>query len=198
MSRVWRGTAGLLAVALAVAGCGLSEDSGPQAIRTDELPADLLDPNTSTSTTLTGVTTTVTVYLIRGEGDETHLEPVTREVEDPTRAGERIDALLSPTTEQEQDDGLISSIPSDTALLGTELDEETDELVIDLSGALFDVEATELAQAFAQIVWTVSEMEGVRRVRFRVDGEDFRAPNAEGIEQDGAVTTADYRALAPE
>jgi spore germination protein GerM len=74
---------------------------------------------------------------------------------------------------------------------------DDDELVVNVSSALFDVQGTELANAFAQLVWTVTELRGVRQVRFEVDGVTRRALNADGIEQDGAVTRADYSALAP-
>lgn len=181
-----------------VAGCGLAADSEPQAIDTKDLPEDLVDPDAVTSTTLPGTATaSVTVYLLERTGDTTRLAPVEREVADPDKAGDRLDALLQPTTEQEQARGLISSIPTDTVLLNTELNQTDQELVVDLSGALFDVQGKELANAFAQIVWTATEIEGVRKVRFKVDGEPYRAPNAEGIEQPGAVTSADYRSLAP-
>ena len=195
-----RGPAWLLVVALIglVTGCGLAADSEPRAIDTKDLPKDLLDPDSVTSTTRSGTATaTVTVYLLERSGDITRLAPVEREVEDPTQAGDRLDALLQPTTDREQARGLISSIPTDTVLLNTELNQTDQELVVDLSGALFDVQGKELANAFAQIVWTATEIEGVRKVRFKVDGEPYRAPNAEGIEQPGAVTSADYRSLAP-
>jgi spore germination protein GerM len=198
VSRRWAVWLVLAALIGALTGCGLSPNDDPQAIATDDLPADLVGPNPSTSTTLSATATTaVTVYLLTREGDTTRLTPVRREVGDATRPGERIDALLQPTTEKEQADGLISSIPTDTVLLKTELNPAEQELIVDLSGALFDVQGKELANAFAQLVWTVTEMAGVRQVRFRVDGEPYRAPNAEGIEQPGAVTSADYRTLAP-
>ena len=200
MRRLRRPAAGLLVVALLglVAGCGLSAESEPHAIDTKDLPKDLLDANAGTSTTQLGTATaTVTVYLLERTGETTRLAPVEREVEDPTQAGDRLDALLRPTTDAEQARGLISSIPTDTVLLNTELNQAEQELVVDLSGALFDVQGKELANAFAQIVWTATEIEGVRKVRFKVDGEPYRAPNAEGIEQPGAVTSADYRPLAP-
>jgi spore germination protein GerM len=200
----------LIAVLIGATGCGLSADDEPHAIAAEDLPADLLDPNPPTSTTLPGTTATaaVTVYLMVREGDTTHLSPVDREVAitgvvdaslqgDASRAADRINALLIPTSADEQGRGLISSIPTDTVLLDTNLVASDDELEVNLSGALFDVQGTELANAFAQLVWTVTELDGVRQVSFKVDGEAYRAPNAEGIEQDGAVTRADYSALAP-
>jgi spore germination protein GerM len=77
------------------------------------------------------------------------------------------------------------------------LDAEDSELVVDLSSEFLSIEGPELPKAFAQIVWTVSELDGVRQVRFLVEGEEIRAQNADGAEQEGAVTRADYIALAP-
>jgi spore germination protein GerM len=185
-------------VVLLAAACGISADDEPQAIGRDDVPAGLLDPNPSTSTTRSADgTSSATVYLLSRSGDTTLLAPSEREVTDPGRPGDRIDALLQPLSTAEQDAGLISSIPSDTVLLDTDLVAAEEELVVDLSGALFDVQGKELANAFAQLVYTVTELEGVSQVRFKVDGEEYRAPNAEGVEQDGAVTRADYSSLAP-
>lgn len=181
------------------AGCGVPANDEPRAIEAEDLPADLLDPNPPASTTLPGATATVavTVYLVVRQGDTTRLAPVARDVADASRAADRINALLLPTAAEEQQEGLISSIPTDTVLLDTSLVPADKELVVNLSGALFDVQGEELANAFAQLVWTVTELDGVSQVRFRVDGEAYRAPNAEGIEQDGAVTRGDYNDLAP-
>lgn len=189
-----------LVTLIATAGCGLDANEEPQAIALDDLPEDLLDPNPPTTTTTPdpSALTSVTVYLIKREGDTTLLAPVARRVTDPTRAAERINALLMPTSAEEQREGLISSIATDTVLLRATLISQSRELVVDLSSAIFDVQGQELANAFAQLVWTVTELDGVRQVRFMVDGEALRAPNAEGVEQDGAVTRSDYSALAPD
>lgn len=200
----------LLGLVVGAAACGVAADDKPHPIAAGDIPADLLDPNPPTSTTLPGstATTAVTVYLVVRQGDTTRLAPAEREVaitgvvdaslqDDASHAADRISALLLPPTAEEQDQGLISSIPLDTVLLDTTLVAANDELIVNLSGALFDVQGTELANAFAQLVWTVTELDGVRQVRFKVDGVARRALNADGIEQEGAVTRADYIALAP-
>ncbi|MFP5254308.1 MAG: GerMN domain-containing protein [Acidimicrobiia bacterium] len=198
MTGARRALAVLLAAMIGLAGCGVTADGEPELIAGDEIPDELLDPNPTTSTTRPGATAAVTVYLLQRTGSTTQLVPVVREVEDPSRPGERIEALLQPTTEEEKARGLTSSIPADTVLLGTpSLDVERQELTLDFSEELFSVEGTELAQAFGQIVWTVTELEGVRRVLFLVEGEPQRAPDADGVEQDGAVSTADYWSLRP-
>lgn len=181
------------------AGCGVTADEQPRRIEAADLPPDLLDPSPPSTTTIPGSTATasVTVYFVLRKGDTTRLAPVRRDVAAASRAADRINAILAPTSADEQKLGLITSIPTDTVLLDTTLVSDGHELIVNLSGSLFDVQGKELANAFAQLVWTVTEIEGVRQVRFKVDGETYRAPNADGIEQDGAVTRSDYSSLAP-
>jgi spore germination protein GerM len=187
-----------LALVVGVGGCGLTPNDKPHAIAPGDLPADLLDPNPPTSTTIPGSTATITVYLVVREGDTTRLAPVAREAADASDAGALVAALLAPSSPEELQDGLTSSIPTGTTLIGTSRGDSDDELVVNLSGSLVDVQGPELANAFAQIVWTVTELDGVRKVRFQIDGAPQLATNDEGIEQPGAVMRSDYDALAPE
>lgn len=191
----------LLAVAmtLVVAACGLSENSGPQEIAPGNLPPDLLNPNPGSSTTVpeSPATTSVQVFFIKRVGDRDRLAAVEREVTSSTLPGDRIAALLAQPTDRETELGFTTSIPANTVLLNTAVNEADHELVVDLSSELFSIQGEELAKAFAEIVWTVSELDGIDQVRFLVNGVPVRAPDAEGVEQDGAVTTADYAVLAP-
>jgi spore germination protein GerM len=192
----------VLAVLL-VGGCGLSPNDDPQAIPAENLPPGLLDPNPSSSTTLpeSGATTTITVFFLTRDGDVTRLAPAEREVKtsEAFMPGARLAALFAQPTSEEQDAGLTTSIPADTVLLrAPPPGEGEDVLVIDVSSEMFAVQGQELANAFAQIVWTVSEIEGVRDVRFMRDGVEISALDGEGAEQEGVVTKNDYRSLAPE
>jgi spore germination protein GerM len=191
--------AGTLAVLLALASCGISEDGEPHAIAPDNLPPDLLDPNPASSTTLPKTETVpVTVYLLRQSSEGPVLVPVEREVTNRDDPGQRITAVLDaqPTTE-ERARNLSSAIPADVELLGAPLDPETSELTIDLSGDFFDIRGPGVISAFAQIVYTAAELDGVRTIRFRVDSEPIQATDGDGAQQ-SAVDTSDYRALAPE
>lgn len=190
----------LLATLALAGGCGLSADDGPQAIAPENLPPDLLDPNPSSSTTLSesATTTSVTVYFLETVGDTERLTAAEREVKDPTLPADRLNALFSQQPdENEASDGLVTSIPADTVLLTAPRVEGSDQVVINLSPELFSIQGPELAKAFAQIVWSVTEVDGIRRVRFLVDGQARNALDADGAEKDGAVTRGDYRALAP-
>ena len=189
----------LLAMLALVAGCGITANDGPEAIAPENLPPDLLNPNPGSSTTVlqSGGTSTVSVFFIERVSDRDRLAEVLREVDDATLPGPRLAALLAQPTEAEAAQGLTTSIPADTVLLDATLEDATNELVVNLSDGFFSIEGEELVKAFAQIVWTVTELENVQQVRFLVDGRAVRAQNAAGVEQEGAVTPADYATMAP-
>jgi spore germination protein GerM len=190
----------LLVLLAAATGCGLDEDGSPQAIAPENLPPDLLDPDAGTSTTLAGApgTESISVFLLRGVDGEVRLAEVERTVADRVDPGDRLAALFAPPSEEEAADGLVTSIPADTTLRAMPvLDEASNELTIDLSNEFLSIEGPELAKAFAQIVWTVTELDGVEQVRFLVDGVTISALDADGAEQNGPVDKGDYRPLGP-
>jgi spore germination protein GerM len=190
-----------LTVVALLAGCGLTEDDEPQAIAPENLPPDLLDPNPGSSTTLAESpgTTTVDVYLLEDTPDGVRLVAVPREVAEPSIPDERLVALFGQGTEEEAEQGLYTNIPADTVLRNVDGDDEGDEVVVNLSREIFDIEGESLAQAFAQIVWTVTEPDagGYRQVRFLVDGEATPVLDGDGAEQDDAVARTDYTTYAP-
>jgi hypothetical protein len=198
-SRRFVGLLTVLVVAIGLAGCGLSANDEPRVIASGDLPNELVDPTGSSSTTLAQSpnTDSVVVYYLVQQDGIARLVPVPREVKDATRPRDRLAALLVPPTPAEQTDGILTSIPADTVLLETRLVEQDQELVIDLSRSLFDIQGQELRNAFAQLVWTATEIDGVRRVRFLIDGKEYRVPDEDGIEQPGAVSRSDYVTLAP-
>lgn len=198
-TRLARALAVTLAVSTLLGACGLDANDQPQAIAPENLPPDLLDPNPGSSTTLpeSPGTTSVAVYFLTTDGER--LVAFDRPVADATSPGARIDALLQgPPPKEDSEGGLATSVPQETALLSPPvLDVDQHLLSIDLSMEIFDVEGQALVNAFAQIVWTVTELEGVREVRFLVDGVVSQAQDAEGVQQEGPVSRADYSSLAP-
>jgi spore germination protein GerM len=191
----------LVVASLAATGaCGISSSDHPETIAAENLPPGLLDPNPGTSTTLADspATTSVPVYFLVRTGDEERLAAVDREVQDVDSAGERLRVLFSQPTAEENDSGITSAVPTDLVLLAEpELDPETGVLTVDLSSELFSVQAAELTRAVAQLVYTVTDVEGVSLVRFLVDGEPTPVPDDESVEKAGPVGRANYRALAP-
>ncbi|MFL6204529.1 MAG: GerMN domain-containing protein [Acidimicrobiales bacterium] len=188
-------------VIVVLGGCGLPADDDPQAIAAGDIPAELLDPDPSSSTTLpeSAGNATVPVYLLQRSPDGVRLVPVKRGVTEEGIPNERLAALFGGVQPDEVEEGLTSGIPADTVLLGVTTDEEDHEVTIDISDDIFSIEGEALAQAFAQMVWTATEpgAGGFRQVRFSVDGEPTPVLDGDGAEQEGPVTRADYDSLAP-
>ena len=182
--------------------CGITADDGPQPIAANEIPPDLVDPNSGSSTTRSGTGgTTVQVYLLDETPEGVHLVAVDRRVDRADLPDDRLAALFGGATDDEIDAGITTSIPADTVLLGVSAseDDDDDEVMVDISEDIFSVQSGALAQAFAQIVYTVTEPDagGFRQVRFSREGEPVPALDGEGVEQEGPVTRADYDSLAP-
>lgn len=187
------------ALAGPLAGCGISADDEPAAIAPDNLPPDLLDPNPTSSTTLPpGETAPVTIYLVGESGDGPRLVAVRRAVPDPSSPGQRLAAVIDAQPDaEEQDEGLVNPIPEDVQLLEAPFDRETGELVVNLSADFFGFEGEAVINAFAQMVFTAAELDGVRSLSFQVAGEPIAATDGGGS-QKSSVDTGDYRALRPE
>jgi spore germination protein GerM len=187
----------VLLIAGTVAACGIPEDGDPQAISPENLPPDLINPTSTTLPEQPG-STPVDVYFLDEVGETERLVAVTRRVDDASSAVERLGRLLAQPTEDEADDGITSSIPSGTVLLETS-EGPNGELVVNLSPEFLSIEGEGLSKAFAQIVYTVTDDDGrgITQVGFVVDGEPIQALDDEGVQQEGTVGRADYRALAP-
>ena len=185
----------LLAVAALAAGCGLPTDDEPQELSADAVPFDLLAGPTTTVATRPGPTTELVNLYFR---DTERLVAVPEEVGatggTAPEPNEVIQALLD-TTGEELDPGVRSAIPPGTVLRGTR--QTGGVLTIDLSDQFTTVEGTLLIFAVAQLVYTATELPGVNRVRFAIDGERISVPDDEGVEQEDPVTPSDYLAIAP-
>ena len=180
--------------------CGLQADSEPKAIAARDLPADLLDPNPGSSTSLPeSGATSVPVYMLESTPDGVRLVAVDRGVQEAGTPNERLAQLFGGTSEDETKAGITSAIPADTVLREVTTDEEADEVTIDLSEDFFSIEGEALAQAFAQIVWTATEPDagGFSQVRFSVDGEPTAVLDGQGNNQEGPVRRASYDEFAP-
>lgn len=155
---------------MTVAGCGLTADDEPRVLSERDVAPLLPSSTTSTAPAETnGVD--VTVYFLN---EQNRLTPVERTV--PARTpGEVLDALLTMRpSEEEQQDGLSSAIPTPTELRGVQYDETTGLVTVDVAatdGGLFSLQATEQLRAFAQIVWTLTDLRDVNGVVFQLEGE---------------------------
>jgi spore germination protein GerM len=181
--------AALLLVGTLLASCGIPTESSPRALN---------DPNTTTTEApaVVGNAARAVLYLSRGPADE-ELVDVVRGLDSAPSPATVLEALLQAPNEAETERQLTTLIPADTTLVSAELDEATDLLTVEFSEEQWQSLSGDTATgAYAQVVLTVTRLDGVGSVQFVLDGEVIDAPTPEGSLKD-VVTAADYRALDP-
>ena len=136
------------------------------------------------------------IYLVTGEGTggDRELRTVLRDVEPPTDPEAVLRTLIAGANRSELDSGMTSPLPSSSTLHSARLVAST--LNVDLSGEILELPASALRDAVAQIVFTASELDGVRTVRIRVDGQTRDWPDGRGELQRRPLTVYDYPGLA--
>jgi hypothetical protein len=179
-------------LALGLGACGLPKDGGPREIAADKVPFDLLLPESPAGAAVPAGALTATTYFMGTE----RLRAVQRDV--PIRDyASALTALLAGTTEADPQ-GLTTSIPSATRLLGVDVDAfDPSILVINLSPEFFAVVGPAQIQEYAQLVYTATEFDAIKGVRFLNNGQPVQALTAAGELRDGAVNRDDYLALQP-
>jgi hypothetical protein len=155
LRRAWA-AASLVAAVLAAASCGVTLDDAPRALG--------LPPTTTTAAPSPAAGQhPVTAYYV----SEAQLVPLTKLL--PDRSIETvIGSLLEPPGDGLR--GLASSIPPGTRLVG--LQREGDQVAVNLSEEFDNVVGVSRQQAVGQIVMTLTELDGIGEVMFRVAGQD--------------------------
>jgi spore germination protein GerM len=182
-----------LACGFALWGCGVPDDGAPRAITESALPAEIVDPPTTTSTTTDVATSVIEMFLV----DDSILAAVQREVIQPVEPTAVLEQLLVGPSEDERAEGLTTQLSSGWELRGADLAGRT--LVIDLGSETIEVlEGQSQRQAIAQLVLTATSLAGIDDVLIQIDGNPRPLPTDDG-EADGAtpVDRDDYRSLEP-
>lgn len=141
---------------------------------------------TAPSTSTPDTTVNVGAYFVHAE----RLTVLGRRVAAATPYS-AVQALLAGPTANERTAGVLTLVPAGTRLLGADV--KGTEITLDLShefergGGSFAVR-----MALAQVVYTVTQFQGVNSVRFRIDGEPRDMISGEGIMVDPA-TPDQYR-----
>lgn len=184
-----RAVAVALLALLAASACGVPDDSRPRVIGQEEAVVDL---SPSTTAAEPAGDDTVRVFFIDRSGERPVLVGVLRPVPSAVAQNALDQLLAGPPT------GLASSVPPGTEFGDTSLQDET--LTIELAGTdagLLSVAGDALTEAFAQIVWTVTRLSGVRAVRFVSGGEPVQVPRVGAEPTTEPVDRDDYASLAP-
>ena len=180
-----------MAAVFGATACSIQQESSPRDIPIDDRGRlDNADPGAGEATGANRV------FLITDDeaGGERLLRSVLRDV-DATPPSAVLEELIKGPNVAEQEAGMRSDLPADLTLLSPAT-LVAGTLNVNMSATILELPGTALRYAVAQIVFTASELDGVRSVRLRVDG-DLRAwPNGSGELQTTPLTVYDFPGLA--
>lgn len=180
----------LAALSLLLAACGIPLDSEPQVIASDDLP-QALQPGSSTTTTIPNrLSEDVTIFLVDPRDGDAILVPVTRQVP-AVEGGAEVSVVIleqllaGPTSEEQLEDNLTSSLvpAGDSPLSVVSLERPVENQLVVVLSETPTIEGSDRTVGFAQLVFTLTELNTVEQVRFAVQGEN-------GVAEDISVSTA--------
>jgi spore germination protein GerM len=188
------GLLALVAVLLLGAACSAPVDPGPKTLRAASIPADLrADTSSTTTTTIApGESEEVTVYFI---GPDQRLAPVKRRVSPPVTLSKVLQRLFAGPTTQEQLNGLRTAISVDTTVVGAQVSDRI--ATVDTSKTFAFGPVPEQIFAFAQVVFTAVDVEGVTGVLFAQNGRRLEVPQGDGSSTSAPLGRASYPQLTP-
>jgi spore germination protein GerM len=175
----------LMGVLGLLAGCALGAESTPRGIAEDPMRESANGSDVDDRTTGVG-----RVYLQRSDASGTSvLVAVQRDLTlDPNEA---LRVLFDGPTNDEQRSGLRTAIPRDTELLSTRF-VASGIVEVDVTSSIFDATGDDLVGAIAQIVLTLTDLEGIERVAVTVEGEATEWPRGDGTLTSRALTAFDF------
>jgi spore germination protein GerM len=183
----------LAAIVGVLGACGVGAQSQPREIAPGDVPFDLADraPGAATSTTSRG-TSTYDLYFVEGDV----LRPVTRSAESRPTAKSVLGRLVDGPNDSEQQQGFRSVLAPDIVV---------DDIVVDHGVATIGLDGGDASSSgadgqalgVAQIVYTLTGLPGIGRVRFVVDGRTSEVPRGDGTLSKQPVSRSDYPDVAP-
>jgi spore germination protein GerM len=190
------GWLGLLAVVLLLAGaCSAPVDSGPKTIRSASIPLGLRAETSSTTTTTvpTGESEEVTVYFIT---QEERLQGVTRRVSAPVTVEKVLQKLFAgPTRAEAESLGLRTAISPETTILGAPVQNRI--VTVDTSKNFAFGTNPQQIIAYAQVVFTAVDFEGVTGVQFAQNGRRVPVQAGDGSSTSTPLSRASFSELIP-
>ena len=177
------GTVALLTVVLV--GCGVPTETTARLVPNGAIP-EALDPSNSTPPTSVERQRTINLWFIRDD----QLVRVRHSVPASTRPDDVIDALLAGPSDVERRDSLRSAIPDAAAVRDVTF--SRGDANVSLSSAFSEIPTADQLLAVSQLVLTLTDMRGVGRVNFTIDGQPVSVPLPSGGSSSDPVTRDDY------
>ncbi|NND74391.1 MAG: GerMN domain-containing protein [Ilumatobacter sp.] len=173
-----------LVVLTTATSCAIQEDARPRTI-----PEDQRGQFGATASGDAAAGTARIFLLVSSAGDqEAKLRSVLRDV--PNDPEDILQSLLAGANAIEEDGGLSSVLPDDLELLSARVRGRV--LTIDVTDSFDEMTPDALRLAVAQLVATGDEVEGVEKVRLRIDGNNQVWPLGDGENADRLLTVYDY------
>jgi spore germination protein GerM len=189
----WR-LAVALGAAVLLGACSAPVDSGPKAIGAARLPEGLRTESSSTTTTIapTGESEEVTIYYI---GQDQRLAPVKRRVTPPITVQKVLQKLFTPPTTSEGVTGYRTAISAETTVLSALVENKI--VTVDVSKVFAFGPVDDQIRAYAQVVFTAVDVEGVTGVLFSVNGRRLEVPAGDGSNQSAPLGRGSYPQFTP-
>ncbi len=192
MRRIAAAAVSLVLVAV-LGACGVPASGGADRAKPDDVPFDLLDPNSAPPdgvVSLSGVRVEIFLY----DPASGLLAPVSRRVDDGTITSvlgelERSPSELGAGEELRNALGETDVIASVTVERGL--------ATVDLSASFSEISAVDQLPAIAQIVYTATGRPGIGQVTFTLEGEPVDVPTGNGRISRGTLTRGDYAEFNP-
>jgi spore germination protein GerM len=178
----------LIACSAVLTACGIAADGSPRDI--PEADQRQLGVASGSGGATAG---SARIYLLSptASGVTPTLQPVARNVrETPSNV---LTSLIAGANSDERAKQFRTALPSDLTVISTRLIAGT--LHVDLDHRILDVTGTDLIDAVAQIVFTVSEIDGVRDVAISVAGTPQQWPTGDGSLQSAPLSVYDFPGL---
>jgi spore germination protein GerM len=176
---------------LLLSSCGVGSQSDPEVIPPGDVPFGLARQTSETSTTTGGATAfTYTLYFLSGD----ELRPVVRRTDREPTPTTILRDLAHGFDDEVSGADLRTLVPPDTAIDRVTVEDGVATVSLGGRGAT-RVATDRQALGIAQVVYTATELPGVDRVRFRVDGRAAEVPRGDGTLTSHAVGRTDYPAV---
>lgn len=181
----------LVIALIAAAGCGLDGQKTSHPIPGSDVPFDLLaDPTTTVPPPATTTTLAWRANLWFVEGD--HLRPTTRQLRSQPRIGAVLRLLLAGPTGHDPASLRSALFVGDATAVASPAG---GTLIVDLAEDFGSRPSAEQIVALGQLVFTATEVPGIGRIIFRLDGVDLAVPLPDGQLAQGSVSRDDFAPL---
>ncbi|MEX2288725.1 MAG: GerMN domain-containing protein [Mycobacteriales bacterium] len=175
----------VVALALLLAGCGVSEDEGPRALDPAAAPFNFYRSQEPEPPRGDGL---VPLYFVR----DGQVVFTTRAVERRPSIDELLALLLEGPTQEQIAEGTGTRLPGSFTVEDVEVG-PSGTAVVTLGETA--TQNTTPPLGYAQIVTTLTAPGRARAVRFRADGVDLQVPRGDGLLSFGPFTRKDYEEL---